>query len=63
VNVLFTVISPTVRAHLHLLSRLSFALRDRAFKEAIVGQAARDEIMAAAVRCEDALDLAAVPAR
>ncbi|KAB2962064.1 MAG: helix-turn-helix domain-containing protein [Thermoanaerobaculia bacterium] len=47
VDTLFTLISPTVRAHLHLLSRLSFALRDRAFKEAILGQAAREEILAA----------------
>jgi mannitol/fructose-specific phosphotransferase system IIA component (Ntr-type) len=28
VNTLFTLISPTVRAHLHLLSRLAFTLRD-----------------------------------
>jgi PTS system nitrogen regulatory IIA component len=52
VNVLFTLISPTVRAHLHLLSRLAFALRDPAFKEAVVRQASREELMAAAERCE-----------
>jgi PTS system nitrogen regulatory IIA component len=52
VNVLFTLISPTVRAHLHLLSRLSFALRDPAFKEAVVRQGSREELMAAAERCE-----------
>ena len=33
VDTLFSLISPTVRAHLHLLSRLSFALRDPAFKK------------------------------
>src|SRR5262249_50860940 len=32
---LFSLVSPTVRAHLHLLSRLSFALHDPRFKEAI----------------------------
>lgn len=63
VNVLFTLISPTVRAHLHLLSRLSFALRDPAFKDAVVRQAGREELMAAADRCERAWDLAAAPAR
>jgi len=30
VRVLFTLLSPTVRAHLRLLSRLSYALHDRA---------------------------------
>lgn len=48
VNTLFTLISPTVRAHLHLLSRLSFALRDRQFKAAVREQLAREEILAAA---------------
>src|ERR1017187_9382100 len=47
VDTLFTLISPTVRAHLHLLSRLGFALRDPAFKQAIMEQAAREEILAA----------------
>jgi nitrogen PTS system EIIA component len=55
VQVLFTLISPTVRAHLHLLSRLSYALRDPAFKDAVVRQVAREELMAAAERCEQGL--------
>jgi PTS system nitrogen regulatory IIA component len=63
VNVLFTLTSPTVRAHLHLLSRLSYALRDPAFKDAVLRQASRDEILAAAERCELGLALAAAPAR
>ncbi|MBC2744374.1 MAG: PTS sugar transporter subunit IIA [Desulfosarcina sp.] len=29
--VLFLLISPTVKHHLHLLSRLSYCIRDRAF--------------------------------
>jgi PTS system nitrogen regulatory IIA component len=45
VQVLFTVISPTVRAHLHLLSRLALALRDREFKALLMAQASRDELM------------------
>jgi PTS system nitrogen regulatory IIA component len=44
VTTLFTLISPTVRAHLHLLSRLGFALRDVGFKSAVTRQASREEI-------------------
>lgn len=55
VTVLFTLISPTVRAHLHLLSRLSFALRDPGFKEAVVRQASREELLALAKRYEQGL--------
>jgi PTS system nitrogen regulatory IIA component len=60
VQVLFTLISPTVRAHLHLLSRLSFALRDPAFKDAVMRQAAREDIMAAVERCERSLGAPAI---
>lgn len=52
VTTLFTLISPTVRAHLHLLSRLGFALRDAAFKAAVIRQASRDEILEALKRAE-----------
>ena len=52
VNTLFTLISPTVRAHLYLLSRLSFALRDRGFESAVLEQASREEILAAAEQVE-----------
>lgn len=52
VHALFTLTSPTVRAHLHLLSRLAYALRDPRFKEGVVRQASRDELMAAAEACE-----------
>src|SRR5438128_8395800 len=45
VHVLFTMVSPTVRAHLRLLSRLSFALHDGGFKKAVLRQASRDEIL------------------
>jgi PTS system nitrogen regulatory IIA component len=53
VHVLFTLISPTVRAHLRLLSRLSFALHDPAFKAAVVREAPREEILAEAARVEE----------
>lgn len=35
VSVLFTIISPTIQIHLHLLSRLSFLLHDKNLKSAI----------------------------
>jgi PTS system nitrogen regulatory IIA component len=49
---LFTLVSPTVRAHLQLLSRVAFALRDSGFKDLIARQGSRDEILAAARRVE-----------
>src|SRR6266566_10146735 len=58
VTTLFTLISPTVRAHLHLLSRLGFALRDPAFKSAVTRQTSRDEILDALVRVEGLLPAA-----
>jgi nitrogen PTS system EIIA component len=55
VNCLFTLISPTIKAHLHLLSRLTFALRNPEFKALILRQAGRDEILAAVRRVGDGL--------
>ena len=52
VHVLFSMISPTTRAHLHLLSMLAFALRDPAFKECLARRAGPEEILAAARRLE-----------
>jgi PTS system nitrogen regulatory IIA component len=62
VTTLFTLISPTVRAHLHLLSRLGFALRDAAFKSAVTRQASREEILEALVRIEGSLPSVSSPA-
>jgi len=53
---LFTIISPTVRAHLHLLSRLSFSLRDTTLKNAIETQAPREDIFSHIARVEFELD-------
>jgi nitrogen PTS system EIIA component len=52
VHTLFTLVSPTIRAHLHLLSRLSFGMRESRFREAIVSRASRDEILEAAAQCD-----------
>jgi PTS system nitrogen regulatory IIA component len=35
VHTLFTLVRPTVKGHLHLLSRLAFCLRDPAFRSAV----------------------------
>lgn len=56
VHALFSLISPTVRAHLRLLSRLSFALQDDRFKSVIARQDARDDVLAEAERVESALE-------
>lgn len=45
VRAVFTVVSPTVRSHLHLLSRLAFALRDAEFKGLVQAQAGREELL------------------
>ncbi|MFA7230482.1 MAG: PTS sugar transporter subunit IIA [Victivallaceae bacterium] len=55
VNILFTMISPSIRAHLHLLSRLSFVLRNVDFKAALQKQASRDELMEIVSQAEAAI--------
>ena len=52
VSALFTLVSPTVRAHLHLLSRLAFVLRDAGFKAVIARQGLREQILTEAQRIE-----------
>lgn len=55
VTTLFALISPTVRAHLHLLSRLSFVLQNPDFRSALKRQASRDELMSALAAAEATL--------
>jgi PTS system nitrogen regulatory IIA component len=45
VRILFTLISPTIRAHLHLLSRLAFALQDSVFSEILYRNSPQDELL------------------
>lgn len=52
---IFLLISPTVRTHLHLLSRLSFALHDPQLRAAIERRAAAGEILAEFQRVEGAI--------
>lgn len=52
VSILFAMISPTVKAHLHMLSRLSYVLQKPGFKAALIRQASRDELMDSLARAE-----------
>jgi nitrogen PTS system EIIA component len=55
VHVFFSLICPTVRSHLQMLSRLSFALHDARFKEVVMRGAQQEEILAEARRVDDVL--------
>jgi PTS system nitrogen regulatory IIA component len=52
VHVLFSIVSPTTRSHLQLLSRLSFALHDAQLRETVARQAPPEEIMREVRRVE-----------
>lgn len=55
VHTLFLLITPTIRAHLHLLSRLGFVLRDKEVKAALGRQAPREELLDVLARAEAAV--------
>jgi PTS system nitrogen regulatory IIA component len=55
VHVLFSLVSPTVRSHLQLLARLSYALHDAQFKAVVTRQGSRAEILQELRRVEAAL--------
>jgi nitrogen PTS system EIIA component len=57
VHVLFTLLAPTVRAHLQLLARLSYALGDEQFRRLVREAAPAERILARA----QALDAATPP--
>ena len=61
VNTLFMIISPTTRAHLHLMSKLSFVLRDPDVQASIKRQDARQEILQQFERAEQSLVLPGAP--
>jgi len=52
VHTLFTIVSPAVKIHLQLLSRLAFALRQPAFADAVARRGPCEEILA----CASAVD-------
>jgi PTS system nitrogen regulatory IIA component len=49
---LITIITANARLHLHLLSRLSFCLRDSRLREALERRAPREEILQQIARVE-----------
>ena len=46
VQTLFTITSPTVRTHLHLLSKLAYALRDDRLRQVLKTPCQREQILA-----------------
>jgi len=52
VTVLFTMVTPTVHGHLHLLAALAFLLRDEAFLAAVKAAAPAGELLARAAEVE-----------
>jgi PTS system nitrogen regulatory IIA component len=52
VGIFFLLISPSVRAHLRLLSRLAWALHDARFKQAVVRRSSREVILRELQRLE-----------
>ncbi len=55
VNCLFTLISPTVRSHLKMLSRVAYILNNADVKDAIVNQRSRDVLYNEIEKAEKAL--------
>lgn len=54
VHTIFSMISPTIRGHLQLLARLSWALHDPQFKAAVLRRAPEAEILKEAARIDAA---------
>jgi len=55
VHCLFTLVSPTVKTHLYLLSRLAYVLRERSFRDVIERQGSREKILSEIARVESGL--------
>jgi len=55
VKILFTLITPTLRSHLHLLSMLGFVLKDPGFRQVLEEEGSREEIFRALRRIEQSL--------
>jgi nitrogen PTS system EIIA component len=55
VDTLFTIISPTTRAHLQLMSKLSFVLRNAGVRRVVRHQSSRQEILQQIERAEEHL--------
>jgi PTS system nitrogen regulatory IIA component len=54
VHTIFSMVSPTIKGHLRLLAKLSAAMLDARFRDAIVRRAPAEQILAEAKRVESA---------
>ena len=59
VQILFTIISPTIRMHLHLLSKLAYCLRDQRLRDILGRQCNSEAIMAVILEIENDIGKAA----
>jgi PTS system nitrogen regulatory IIA component len=57
VHTLFAIISPTIRSHLSVLARLTFALRQSEFAAVISSQGSRDAILQAVANVDASLNM------
>jgi len=57
VHTVFAIVTPTIAAHVALLARLAFALRQPSFVEVLARQGSREEIVAAAAAVDRAVSL------
>jgi nitrogen PTS system EIIA component len=55
VTIIFMLITPTVRSHLHLLSRLAYGLKNDEWAGLLKQPASREEIIAALVKIENSI--------
>lgn len=55
VTILFTLVTPNVKAHLHLLAKLAFLLHDHPFQELLHRPGSEDEIMTAIRTLEETI--------
>ncbi len=56
VDILFTLVSPTVKTHLHILAKLAYGLRDQRFKEVLRRRESAVEILATVRALEGELE-------
>jgi PTS system nitrogen regulatory IIA component len=52
VHTVFSIVTPTIRTHLHLLSRLAAALHDKGFRDAVMRKAPASKVLEQAQRVE-----------
>jgi PTS system nitrogen regulatory IIA component len=62
VHTIFSLLSPTIKGHLQLLAKLSWALHDPGFRDAVIRHAPAAEILAEARRMEQSFPRAGEPA-